>query len=350
MKNLLVMGLVLLGMFISFAQDRVEYTDFLIAENPKEKYEGIYKNGQPFSGYFKAEPYINGASFVDFYENGERKFRYYFNFLKNEGYFEKHHYDIKNEYENGKIKNGLEFNFQDTALILKEFQDFKRTKIHLVVHTLYYFNIISFEVKDDVLKISEFLGEDWRLEIKKVKNYPYEITIYHKDKVFFNQEPRKLQEVSFASPNSITYYYKNKKINQLEIKTYKRIEYSKEEEKKLSELYGNGKILRDIFYTFNANMEDSVEDLLERIYQNMQGANFLYTESFQKFFEDNNTDLEFISRLDYDKNGKIEDGAKVTPNANGTYKLEIFGKEKEAYPQLSLDEIKKIIDEGIVVE
>lgn len=55
LKNLLFITLLFLAMMKSFAQKKEVYTDFLIAEKPQEKYEGIYKNGKPFSGYFKAE-------------------------------------------------------------------------------------------------------------------------------------------------------------------------------------------------------------------------------------------------------------------------------------------------------
>lgn len=55
MKKSLFITLLFLAMMKNFAQKKEVYTDFLIAEKPQEKYEGIYKNGKPFSGYFKAE-------------------------------------------------------------------------------------------------------------------------------------------------------------------------------------------------------------------------------------------------------------------------------------------------------
>lgn len=89
MKKLISLVWGILLMTNAFAQQKVEYTDFIIAEKPKAKYEGIYKNEKPFSGYFKAEDYIDDTPFIDYYENGNQKFRYYFDYLAKKTYSEK---------------------------------------------------------------------------------------------------------------------------------------------------------------------------------------------------------------------------------------------------------------------
>lgn len=349
MKKGLSLVACLLILSIGLAQQKVEYTDFLIVENPKEKYEGNYKNGQPFSGYFKAEEYIDNESFIDYYENGEKKFRYYFDYLKGETYHGKYYYDTKTEYENGEIKNGFDIKNKGRALVLTEYEDFKRTKIHLDVFAMHYFNRISFEVKNETLIISEYQGKDWRLEIKKLQNQPYESIIYHKNKVYYSYKSKDRQEINFASPNSITYYHKNKKTNQLDIRTYEIEQDDNEDSQKINELYKSATALGNIFYSFSTNKKDGIEEWFERIYQNMQGLGMEEERGFEALFKDKSTELEVVSYLKHDKNGKIEVGGKVTPNTNGTYRLEVYGKDKKEYPELSLDEIKKIIEEGIVV-
>lgn len=350
MKKLISLVWGILLMTNAFAQQKVEYTDFIIAEKPKAKYEGIYKNEKPFSGYFKAEDYIDDTPFIDYYENGNQKFRYYFDYLEKKTYSEKIYYDKKTEYENGKIKNGFDIKKSGNAFICSKYKDFKRTKIGLDIGAVHYFNSISFELKGNSLVITELISPEYRLEIKKGKHKSYQKAVYHKDNLFYQPENKTPQEVSFASPNSITYYIKNNKTNQLEIKTYKIEEPNEEEEEKTQELFENAQILGNLFVYFSANDEDSIEDILERIESNAKELNLNRTSSFRELFIEKNSEKEIISILVYDEKGKIEYGGKITPNKNGTYKLEVYGKEKKEYPELSLDEIKKIIDEVIVVE
>lgn len=349
MRNLLSLVACLLIFNIGYAQQKVEYTDFLIVENPKKKYEGIYKNGKPFSGYFKTEEGIDDVPFIDYYENGEQKFRYHFDHRKKETIAERIFYDTKTEYENGKIKNGIEIKEIGYSFMIADYKDFKRTNIYLDIAGIHYFNIVWFEIKANSLAIKEFVSPEYRLEIKKEKNQPYEIIVYHKDKIFYQNKSKKAQEVNEASPNSITYYYKDNKTNQLQKKSYKIEEPNKEDEEKIRELFENAKILGRIFYSFSAKEEDSVEDIADRIYLNAQELNFSRTSSFEKLFVEKNPEEEVISHLIYNEKGYIEYGGRVTPNSNGTYKLETFGKEKKEYPEVSLEEIKKIIDKGIVV-
>lgn len=349
MKNLVSLAVCLLIFSIGYAQQKVEYTDFTIVENPKAKYEGIYKNGKPFSGYFKAEEYIDRAPFIDYYENGDRKFRYHFDYLKGETYHDEYYYDTKTEYENGKIKNGFEIKNKGKALALTEYKDFKRTKVHIDVFAMHYFNRITFAMQDNILKISEYRNRDWRLDVKKEKNQPYETIVYHKDKIFYQGKSKGIQEVNEESPNSITYYYKNIKTNQLEVKTYKQEKLNEEDQEKIRELYRNSKILGEILYSFLIKEEDNKEDILEVIYYNIQELNFTEIGSFGNLLVKKNPDILEITNLIYDEKGDIEHGGRITPNSNGTYKLEVFGKEKKEYPNLSLDEIKAIIKKGIVV-
>ena len=87
----------------------VTYYDFTIAEDPRESYEGIYKNGGPFSGYFKLHTLIDEIPLVDYYENGYLKYRYSFELLEQlEGYMH-YIYNLQTVYEDGQIVDGPDY-------------------------------------------------------------------------------------------------------------------------------------------------------------------------------------------------------------------------------------------------
>lgn len=345
MKKFLFITLFLV-MTKNFAQQKEVYTDILISEKRQEKYEGIYKNGEPFSGYFKTEKMIDDIYFIDFYENGERKFRYYVDYFQDDLSLSNGIYNAKTEYENGKIKNGMDIKNMNNLLIWAEYKNFQKEKVHLDFFAVHYFNRISFELNGNTLKIIDAQAPNWRLEIKKIKNNPYELSVFQNDKLFFYVKEKDLKEVKFGTPNAVTCYYKNKKTNALEIKTYQSKKPNKEDIEKSRELHQNSRVLGHIYYTFSANKADSAEDLLGRVYENITESDF--TQDF--LFADKKEELELISILEFDEKGQIEYGGKITPNADGSYKLEVFGKEKKVYEKISLDEIKKIIDGGIVVD
>lgn len=349
MKKFLFVALLFFGVVKNFAQQKEVYTDFLISEKKQEKYEGIYKNGKPFSGYFKAEKMIDDIYFIDFYENGERKFRYYTDYFQNDVSLSNGIYNAKTEYENGKIKNGMDIKNMNNSLIWAEYKNFKRENIFVDIFAMHYFNRISFELKGNVLKIKDLKTPDWRLEIKKIKNNPYEISVFQNDTLFLYDKQEDLKEVKFGTPNSLTYYYKNKKTNALETKSYLLTEIYNRETKEFSIFSRNALVLSGLYYIFSANKEDTARDILERIYENLQAQDFRKPNLFENLFTDRNTDLQWISYLEFNEKGIAIDGGKVTPNPDGkTYKLEIFGKEKKVYEKISLNKIEKLMKNGVV--
>lgn len=334
----------------NFSQEKVTYTDFVIKGKRQPQYEGIYKNGQPYSGYFKAEKFIDNIPFVDFYENGERKFRYHIDYIPYETYIDKNIYDTKSEYENGKIKNGFDIKNQGQSIVFVEYQNFKRKKIYLDIFETYYFNRITFELNNERLIIKEFRNPEWFLQMEKTKDNHLRKSIYHQGKLFFQKEISEPQKGERFTPNSLIIYYKNNKTNQLEVKTIESATLSNTEMEKLQKFFENANILSRMYYIFGLKKEGAMETLLENIHQNMLDKTFSEHSDFELLFVDKNSEFEQISYLSIDENGKIEYGGKVTSNADGTYRLEIFGKEKKVYEKVSLDEIKELMKDGVVIE
>lgn len=339
----------LLAVMKMYSQEKVTYNDFYIEEKPQTLYEGIYKNGLPFNGYFKAEKFIDNIPFIDFYENGERKFRYYSDYFSDEIYFEKQHYNAKTEYENGKIKNGFHIKNQGKLMVFVEYQNFQKKKIHLDIFAMHYFNRITFELDNGRLVIKELQNPDWYLQMEKTKGNHINRAIYHHGKLFFQKETSAPQKVAPFTPNAITMYYKNNETNQLEIETIEDVKPSEVEMEKLQNLSEDSVILMRMFEVFDLKKEGTMETIFEEIHENILDENFSKYRNFGQLFSDKNSDLEKISFLTYDSNGKIEYGGKVTPNEDGTYRLEILGKEKKIYEKVSLDKIKELMKDGVVV-
>ncbi len=333
----------ILAVMQMYSQEKVTYTDFVIKENRQPQYEGTYKNGQPFNGYFKAEEFIDNLHFIDFYKNGERKFRYHIDYVANDTYIDSHIYNAKTEYENGKIKDGFDIKNQGKSIVFIEYQNFQRKKIHLDIFAMHYFNRISFELDKEKLIIRELRSPDWFLQMEKTKDNHLRKSIYHQGKLFFQKEISEPQKGERFTPNSLIIYYKNNTTNQLEVETIEYVKPSEAEMEKLQKLAEEARVLTQMFDVLELKREDTIETFFEKIYQKMSDKNFLQNGDFELFFTNKNSELDEVSYLYFDENGQIESGGKVTPNTDGSYRLEIFDKEKKVYEKVSLDEIKELI-------
>ncbi|MHA7058086.1 hypothetical protein ACWGOQ_0012770 [Aquimarina sp. M1] len=154
----------------------IEYDSFLIVEKPQETYKGLYKDGQPYSGYFS-----NGdREFprVDYYENGEVKFQYSLDIyqmalgadtvdesqeaegieMNEEAYNEyvknlyKPKLNIKSVYKNGKIVDGYEYEEAPSAMFSKKIEDQNITELHIDVFAMHYYQRTSMiREKDSII-------------------------------------------------------------------------------------------------------------------------------------------------------------------------------------------------------
>jgi antitoxin component YwqK of YwqJK toxin-antitoxin module len=126
---------------------------FLISETPKESYTGIYKNGKPYDGYFC--DLENEIKTVDYYENGEQKFQYSNDYLKNMDNYQYPVYDLKAVYKNNKIIEGIEYQRASKMLIQKHWKNGILQAIDLDVFAVHYFNRVHFEIKNNAIEITE---------------------------------------------------------------------------------------------------------------------------------------------------------------------------------------------------
>ncbi|WP_299437494.1 hypothetical protein [uncultured Aquimarina sp.] len=159
-------------------EDFIEYDSFVIVDKPQKVYQGYYKDGQPFNGYFSK----GNDEFprVDYYENGEAKFQYSLDIyqmalggegeidessemveieMSEEEYneYEKNLYkpklNIKSVYENGQIINGYEYEEASSVMFSKKIENYNITELHVDVFAMHYYQRTSMVLIADTILI-----------------------------------------------------------------------------------------------------------------------------------------------------------------------------------------------------
>ncbi|SFS30157.1 hypothetical protein [Sphingobacterium wenxiniae] len=146
----------LLERYVDDQLQSVVYYDFTIADNPQDSYEGIYQGGAPFSGYFKLYRLIDDIQLIDYYEEGQLKYRYSFELLEQlEGYMH-YIYDKETTYKDGRIVNG-----PDYKLVGRErlntfyYEEGEINAFDVNLFAMHYFNRLTFTKSDGQLIVTE---------------------------------------------------------------------------------------------------------------------------------------------------------------------------------------------------
>ena len=314
------------------------YRNFLIKENPQSFYTGIFKNEKPFEGYFINEIILNEIPLVDYYEKGELKYQYSFDFMKQLDNYNFHEYDIKTTFKNGKILDGIEYSENGrNTLIVTGYKDGKPNTFDINIFAMHYFNRISFVLTNNELTIKD-LEKNTSIKIEK-NTTQLLVSIYdNTGKLITNNQQKETKE---ATPNSITFYFlENNKLKK-EIKNMNEFEvlYDKLDHE-INPLFGL--IYNAISIQPNSNIQ-AVFDQFIKVFksENLEDLKDLENLSFN--FSDN---YKLISSLRYDENGKPEIGAKITENGN-EYLVELYIDKKIKIQKkiTSVSELSEIVKE-----
>ncbi|WP_170837109.1 hypothetical protein [Aquimarina amphilecti] len=158
-------------------EDFIEYDSFLIVEKPQKIYQGFYKDGKPYNGYFSK----GNVEFprVDFYKDGIAKFQYsldvYQMALGGDEVYESEEEDsyqmneddyneyvknkyrprlnIKSVYKNGKIADGYEYEEMSSAIFSKKIENREIKELHIDVFAMHYYQRTSMILKEDTIII-----------------------------------------------------------------------------------------------------------------------------------------------------------------------------------------------------
>ncbi|WP_158210608.1 hypothetical protein [Myroides phaeus] len=235
----------------------VEDNGFMIDGKPQKMYKGVYKEGKPFEGYFKEEKILSEINLINYYEQGERKAQYSYDYLARDQFAAPFMYDLETVYEGGKVKSGRVYKEveEGNALGIVNYENFEEKSLFIDLFEMHYFNRISFELTDDQLSIKDMSGESL-IVVKKAGN-KLTADYFIKGQHLFTAKPF-IEVVKKGSPLSMTVYYKDKKEVEQEF-SFKRLPFDSNMDQ-----FAN-QFLTPIFLQFPAVYEGSLEQLLSAI-------------------------------------------------------------------------------------
>ncbi|WP_090080738.1 hypothetical protein [Halpernia frigidisoli] len=295
---------------------------FSIAENPQTVYEGIYKHGKPYSGYFVSDE-DSEFKVINFFENGVPKFQYSNDYLENMDNYAHQSYNIKSTFKDGKIFDGVEFVNNNKQLILKYWKNGELQNFDWDLFAENYFNRIHFELKNDAIEIND-LREKKTAVIKIITA---------------NNTLTKNLVMDGKITDTKTYSLDK---NLTKENSGKVILYSIEDEKIIAKTMDLPDQQMDI---------DGISDLIYKVYASIN-ADFITTqEIFVKLAQnisnknllDDENDRNVLSAVRINSSGKPTDGVLIDNLPDNNYKLQLYknGKLIKSLEKIDLKEIEK---------
>ena len=301
----------------------VEYFDFSIESKPQKSYKGIYNSGKKYQGYFRGEAIIDEFKIIDYYENGELKFQYFFDYLKQGDNLGSFNYDIKIEYKDGKILNGYSYQLLGSAGVLRtEYRGGRAVSFDWDVFAMHYFNRITVSQNNDQLLIKQLENQDTFKVVERNNKLLIE-------KLDSNKTSIGTSWIGSATnlENAVIVYY----INGNELKSLKIGNPNLYSD---SDIISN--ILLNLIYAYDGN---KVEGLLKFLIDKFQNDfNSFSSNSGQGFpFADE----DIVSNLRYDSKGSPLIGIKLNKVTNGfDYEVYEEGIKKQSGLVKSVGDIK----------
>lgn len=276
---------------------------FFIPDVQQNSYEGIYKNGKPYSGYFETE-YDREFKQVDYYENGEKKFQYSNDYLKNMDNYNHQYYDIKSTYKNGKIFDGVNYQLRERQFISGYYKNGILQSFDWDLFAVHYFNRISFKLKGNTIEMTEL------------------------------QEGRKGSIVIEASKNSFTKkllmegkLVDTKTYNDDKTKNASIILYSIEDEKFVSktmemldselDISGESELMYKVYISID-HQSGSIQDIFNHLVENIGSEEWINASEGK----------EILTALRIDASGTPQEGILITENNDKTFSLKSYNKGK----------------------
>lgn len=299
---------------------KIVNTSFHITEKPQNAYEGIYKNGKPFSGYFETEEDREFKQ-VDFYENGEKKFQYSNNYLENMDNYRFQQYNIKSIYRDGKIFDGVEYDLKDRQFISRYLKNGVLTSFDWDLFAMHYFNRIHLELKGNTIEMNDMQEKtEGSIIIDASKNsFTKKLMINGKLIDTKNYSENKVKTATIT-----LYSIENEKL------TSKNIESIQFEEEPI----GNSEWIFKIYLTIDHTL-NTAQQVFNHLSENIGTEKWL-------------TDAEgknILTGIRINAEGKPQDGILITENKDKTFLLQSFneGKMKKQTQNVTFKNLEKEI-------
>ncbi|MGE8425771.1 MAG: hypothetical protein ACN6PI_23240, partial [Sphingobacterium siyangense] len=181
----------------------VIYSNFLIKEKPQKSYTGIYQNQKPYEGYFINKIILNEIPLVDFYEKGELKYQYSFDFLKQLDNYQFYEYDQKSVYKNGEIVDGFDFIDNDEGFLLRiGYKNKKANYLEMNLFAMHAFNRFTFDYSGKEIIVKDF-EKQTSIKLTEKNNGIFAEVFDESGKLIVNNQQKEVQK---SSPNSTTIF------------------------------------------------------------------------------------------------------------------------------------------------
>lgn len=310
-----------------YAQNQENRTEndssFVIASKPASVYSRTYKDGKPFTGFFKTVLSGLNLYLVDEYENGQARYQYSKSGLEEGSEGGKNFLDARSVYKDGKIIDGPEYFKLEGGLTVKDWKQGKLARFTVDLFAMNYYNRIILEKKADTVLIRNL--ED------SVSN----IKIYYKDQclttemsaggkpLFYNQQvsinmdklPANSRIIGLEKDN-ITYYNASKNIEL----TVEPLHVHKI----------NTKLFFSLFLPKTKNL-DVVFQHLGDFFSKEDALLAIYKSGASK------EKAEVLTYLQTDTQGKIDSGIKWTAGPGPYYEIYNKGKVSKKEPKTLAD-------------
>ncbi|MDX6180774.1 hypothetical protein SGQ44_01315 [Flavobacterium sp. Fl-77] len=306
---------------------KIANRSFAIADDVKDSYEGIYKNEQPYSGYFSAD--LREFNYVDYYEKGEKKYQFSNNYLENLDNYKHPNYNIKSTYKDGKIIDGVEYIKFDRQFISKYWKNGVLQAFDCDLFATHYFNRFHFELKNNTISITEFNTEKTgKISRQKIGN-KYVSQLIIGEKVIMSVSSLEINDVIPEETGSIVYYESDNTI-EAKILSSEEINY---EGRKESEL---------MYEIFSSSINSSIT--MEENF-NLLADNFSKGKNIEGMFGKGDT-AYVLTGIRFNEAKKPEIGTLILKNKNNSYDLKSFFKRKifEEKKNIELKNIKQEIE------
>lgn len=312
----------------------VIYSNFLIKEKPQSSYTGIYQNEKPYEGYFINKIILNEIPLVDYYEKGELKYQYSFDFLEQLDNYQFYEYYQKSVYKNGKIVDGFEFFDNEEGFLLRiGYKNEKANYLEMNLFAMHAFNRFTFDYKGKEILVKDF-EKQTSIKLTEKSNGIFAEVFDENGKLIINNQQKEVQK---GSPNSTTIYKVEKNLlkeenisseslNPLIEKVYKEI----------------NPLIVLIYSSVAYNRTMKIEDLFNQFSEIFKSNNIQKLFSQESFIEGPN---KVLSSLRYNKNGNPDWGVKITETEK-KYLVEFYEDGKIAFTKKvnSIHEVQETIN------
>ncbi len=304
-------------------------TSFKIKEIPMDSYQGTYKNGKPYEGYFKkgdTEFYT-----VDFYEKGVPKYQYSMDILEQ---MEQNEFvlDKKATYKDSSIFNGPEVVLIKNGILCKNWNNGKLQGFTQDIFAMHYFNRLTFQKQRDTILITNLQEKEYKIELYLNAN-SWVAQLSHRDKVLLYEENVAHTATSFPK-NSLVRLYVEDDVNK-----GAAYRYAKDAQILMSEANLSERIFGVIDISTSKNIDDAFDHILDTL---------ITTQGFSEEKEYSQRPV-IIGYFETDDNGTIKDGIRCLENKDNTVyhiyeKSKLIKEEKttvDAFQEVFSNYIKK---------